>query len=150
MKILPIIGVCILAVIGQLAEALAPSFGFIPKSFPRSTLAFDVYYEQMAIGQILEPLVTSDQYGNVAPALAMKWEILDKGKHLRFHLRPHAVFSNGKEIVAKDVVSTLTRHWKSVHAGLSRDHFCQFVGIPGPPRVFADSGTIQRSVFFCT
>lgn len=93
------------------AEAI-PSFGLPPLSFPRDTVEFETYSEQMAIGQVIEPLVSNDQYGNITPALADKWAVLENGTLLRFHLRPRAVYSSGAPVTTKDVVASLTRHWK--------------------------------------
>lgn len=104
----------LLAALPRLARsAEAPvAFGLVPSSFPRDPVEFETYHEQTAIGQVIEPLVSSDQFGNVAPALADKWAVLEKGALLRFHLRPQAVYSDGSTITTEDVVASLKRHWK--------------------------------------
>lgn len=100
-------------VIARPASADAASFGIIPSIFPRDPIDVDTYPEKMAMSQILEPLVSSDQFGNIASALAEKWVISDHGKVIRFQLRPDAVFSDGTRLTSADVVATLNRHWKS-------------------------------------
>lgn len=93
--------------------ARAASVGLIPAVFPRDPAGSLTYPEQMAISQILEPLVSSDQFGNVVSAIADKWEISDHGRTLRFHVRRNIVFSDGTPLTSADVVSSLQRHWKN-------------------------------------
>lgn len=95
------------------ARASAETFGLIPSLFPRDPIDSDTYPEQMAIGQVLEPLVTSDQFGNVASSVADKWNISDHGRLIRLHIRSNLVFSDGTPVTAADVVASLTRHWKN-------------------------------------
>jgi hypothetical protein len=94
-------------------QALALTFGFAPQAFPRDPVEFKNHQEQMAIGQVLESLVSSDQFGNVTPAVAARWKIQNDGKSIHFFLRENAVFSNGQAITADDVVTSLERHWKN-------------------------------------
>lgn len=93
-------------------NAASETFGVIPNAFPRSTVEFNTYAEQMAIGQVLETLVTSDQYGNVAASVADRWEVRDGGRRIVFHLRGNREYSDGRDIMPGDVVASLSRHWK--------------------------------------
>ncbi len=95
------------------AFAIMRTIGLIPSSFPRDTIEFDTYREQMAIGQVIEPLVVSDQFGNVAPSISDSWVVSEDGLRITFHIRNDAVFSTGKKITAKDVEYSIGRHWKN-------------------------------------
>lgn len=98
------------------APAAAASFGLIPSHFPRDPISFDTYPEQIAIGQVLETLVTSDQFGNVASSVADKWRVSDHGRKITFRIRPNLVFSDGTPVTSADVVASLSRHWKDSKA----------------------------------
>ena len=52
---------------------------------------------------ILNGLVGKDPQGNLTPALAESWEILDGGRRYRFHLRPGVTFHDGRTMTARDV-----------------------------------------------
>lgn len=52
---------------------------------------------------ILNGLVGKDPQGNLTPALAESWEILDGGRRYRFHLRPGVTFHDGRTMTAEDV-----------------------------------------------
>lgn len=54
----------------------------------------------------LEGLLTKDTQGNLQPALATRWEILEDGLRYRFHLQPDVRFHDDREFTASDVVWT--------------------------------------------
>lgn len=58
---------------------------------------------------IFETLVTLNSNFEVAPMLAQSWEVSDDGKTYTFKLREGIKFHNGKEMVAEDVVASMTR-----------------------------------------
>ncbi len=95
------------------ANAIMRTIGLIPTTFPRDTIEFDTYLEQMAIGHVLEPLVISDQFGNIAPSVSDSWIVSEDGLRLTFHIRDDVAFSNGKKITTKDVEYSLSRQWKN-------------------------------------
>lgn len=41
--------------------------------------------------------------GTIKPALASSWDVMDKGKTYRFHLKPKMYFSDGKEVTSSTV-----------------------------------------------
>lgn len=57
--------------------------------------------------QILEKisygLVVVDENGSVKPALAERWEVLEKGKSFRFHLKPNLTWDDGAPFTARDL-----------------------------------------------
>lgn len=57
-----------------------------------------------AQNMIYEGLVKTDSKGNIAPSLAISWEIKDSGKSYIFHLRKNVLFSNGESFNAQAVV----------------------------------------------
>jgi peptide/nickel transport system substrate-binding protein len=56
--------------------------------------------------QTNEPLIARDNKGDLHPALAKSWELIDP-LTMRFHLREGVKFSDGVEFTADDVVYTL-------------------------------------------
>jgi ABC-type transport system substrate-binding protein len=90
---------------------IIPSTGFVTTSFPRDVTEFGKFNEQVAIGQVLETLISADANGEISPLLATSWEVTNGGKTIRFHLRAHLKFSNGSPLTAHDVVSSISRHW---------------------------------------
>lgn len=50
--------------------------------------------------------------GDMIPALAESWDILDGGKVIVFHLRPGVTFHSGDPLTAQDVVWTFQRYLK--------------------------------------
>ena len=90
-----------------------PTFGFIPTTFPRDPVEINLYLEHMLIGQVIEPLVSSDRDGNITPGIAQKWTISVDGRTLLFSLRDGIVFSNGRALTAEDVKYSLQRHLDS-------------------------------------
>jgi peptide/nickel transport system substrate-binding protein len=55
---------------------------------------------------VLNGLVDKKPNGDLGPALAESWEILDNGQRYRFHLRPDVRFHDGRAFSADDVVWT--------------------------------------------
>ena len=60
-----------------------------------------------ALGLLTEPLLSTDQQGNLKPALAQHWTISGDGTLITISLRQNATFSNGQSITVNDVVATL-------------------------------------------
>ena len=50
------------------------------------------------VGEVANGLTTVEPDGNVKPAIAASWEILDKGQKYVFHLNKDIYFSNGTKI----------------------------------------------------
>ncbi|HEX7829498.1 MAG TPA: ABC transporter substrate-binding protein [Thermoanaerobaculia bacterium] len=65
--------------------------------------------ERQVLSMIYDPLIELDENLTPAPGLATRWEVLDGGKTYVFHLDPRATYSDGKPVVASDVVFTLTK-----------------------------------------
>ncbi len=65
----------------------------------------------LTLGNVYETLitVTSDNYENLKPALAKKWELSNSGKSWRFYLRDNAKFWNGELVTAHDVKFSFDR-----------------------------------------
>jgi MarR-like DNA-binding transcriptional regulator SgrR of sgrS sRNA len=89
-----------------------PTFGFVPRSFPRDPIFINQFAEHMLIGQILQPLTDTDQLGNVIPSIASKWHFEDNGKKIIFEIDQSIKFSNGKNVNSIDVKYTIERHIK--------------------------------------
>jgi len=58
---------------------------------------------------IFESLVTYNEKFDIAPMLAVKWEVAPDGLAYTFHLRQGVKFHNGKEMTSEDVVASLER-----------------------------------------
>ncbi|MGK2948901.1 MAG: ABC transporter substrate-binding protein, partial [Acidimicrobiales bacterium] len=56
-----------------------------------------------------EGLTTLDDEGRAQPALATEWEVDSSGRIWAFSLDPEATFSSGRQVMAADVVASLTR-----------------------------------------
>ena len=61
------------------------------------------------IGQLFETLTAIDPSLTVRPALAERWEVLDEGRQIVFHLRDGLTFSDGTPLGAADVVRSWLR-----------------------------------------
>ncbi len=61
------------------------------------------------IGFIFSNLVRFDKDANIYPDLAASWKISSDGKTYTFQLNPNAKFSNGRTVVAGDVVYSFER-----------------------------------------
>ena len=96
-----------------MAASSIPKFGYVPLTFPRDILAVNQFAEHTVLGQILEPLVDADRFGNIAPGIADEWKISEDGKTLTFTIASDKKFSNGSKLTAKDVKYSLDRHLKS-------------------------------------
>ena len=68
----------------------------------------DFYAVQVA-NQIFDSLVEFDAHLNVLPALAQSWSASRDGLTWTFNLRQGVHFHNGREVVAEDVVYSLSR-----------------------------------------
>jgi ABC-type transport system substrate-binding protein len=58
------------------------------------------------LAQVFEGLTAFDAESRVQPALAERWEILDEGRRVVFHLRSGLRFSDGSAITSDDVVAS--------------------------------------------
>jgi ABC-type transport system substrate-binding protein len=93
-----------------LLASQVPTIGFVPKSFPRDPVLINQFAEHMFIGQVLQPLTDTDQFGNVIPSVASKWHFEKNGNVIVFEIDQDIKFSNGKRISSKDVKYTIERH----------------------------------------
>ena len=84
--------------------------GYVPSTFPRDMVEVNQFAEHAILGQILEPLVDADRFGNMTPGIAESWVVSKDGKTLTFKIRTDRVFSNGKPITPKDIAYSLKRH----------------------------------------
>jgi len=65
--------------------------------------------ENHVLTMIYDPIVDLNENLDPIPGLATRWEILDGGKAYVFHLDPRATYSDGKPVLASDVVFTLKK-----------------------------------------
>ena len=77
-------------------------------------LTFDpIYTTAAALGimsrAVHQKLVSYGEGAELRAELAERWEILDEGRHYRFHLRRGVRFHNGREVEARDVYESLYR-----------------------------------------
>ena len=56
-----------------------------------------------------QKLVSYGEGAELRPELAERWEVLEQGRHYRFHLRRGVRFHNGREVEARDVYESLLR-----------------------------------------
>ena len=61
------------------------------------------------IGAIFSGLVTLDTDLQIQPELATSWDVSDDGTVYTFHLRPDAVFHDGRPITAEDIIFSWER-----------------------------------------
>ena len=78
----------------------------------------DAYYASMSLG-VWEPLITKDEHGKPAPALATEWEHNEDSTVWTFRLREGVTFSNGTPFNADIVLANFDR--MKLHAAL---HAC--------------------------
>ncbi|MFQ5511306.1 MAG: ABC transporter substrate-binding protein [Candidatus Krumholzibacteriia bacterium] len=71
-------------------------------------LVVDVAEGQIC-SMIFQRLVRFSPEGVVVPDAALSWEILNRGATYRFHLDRRAKFSDGRGVVAEDVVASFSR-----------------------------------------
>ncbi len=66
-----------------------------------------ITYSELVAGDVMKNLYEGftriDDDGNIAPALAVKWEAAPDNKGFRFHLRRGVKFHSGREFTARDV-----------------------------------------------
>jgi len=94
----------------SILEAATPKkYGYVPLSFPRDPSEVNQFAEHIVLGQILEPMVDTDKFGNVTPGLAESWVFEDKGLTVKFKIRTDRVFSSGKKLESKDIKYTIDR-----------------------------------------
>lgn len=65
--------------------------------------------ERQVLTFLHDPLIDLDTDSNPIPGTAAKWDILDGGLKYVLHLDPRATFSDGKPVLASDVVFTLKK-----------------------------------------
>lgn len=85
------------------------SVGYAPVSFPRDPIEVNQFHEHMFLGQILEPLVDSDRYGQVKGGLGESWKFENNGLRIVFKVADRK-FSNGKKLTGLDIAYTIGRH----------------------------------------
>jgi peptide/nickel transport system substrate-binding protein len=77
--------------------------------FPDSLRTGSSSYAALSlVEQTSDPLLARDNAGNLHPALATSWELLDPTT-MRFHLRQGVKFHDGADFTADDVVFTINR-----------------------------------------
>lgn len=96
----------------QDASAAVPKLGYVPGSFPRDVVKINQFAEHVLLGQILEPLVDADRFGNMTRGIADQWKVSQDGKTIVFHIEKGQTFSNGQPIRARDVKYSIDRHLK--------------------------------------
>lgn len=94
------------------SAAAVPKLGYVPESFPRDVVKINQFAEHVLLGQILEPLVDADRFGNMTRGIADQWKVSQDGKTIVFHIEKGQVFSSGQPIRAKDVKYSIERHLK--------------------------------------
>ena len=77
-------------------------------------ITFDpIYTTAAALGFMAKAvhakLVSYGEGAELRPELAERWEVLEGGRHYRFHLRRDARFHNGRPVEAKDVYESFLR-----------------------------------------
>lgn len=77
-----------------------------PTLDPHQTTSIASFY---VIAQMFEGLVTINSEFEVVPMLAESIEVSDDGKTYTFPLRQGVTFHNGEEVMAEDVVASMTR-----------------------------------------
>ncbi|MEY3901865.1 MAG: hypothetical protein RL189_1171 [Pseudomonadota bacterium] len=89
------------------------SIGYIPYSFPRDPIKVNQAVEHLVLAQVLEPLVTVDNEGQVVSGVASRWSFSSNNESFEFLIDRKKRFENGKQILAKDVAYSITRHLTS-------------------------------------
>lgn len=65
--------------------------------------------ERQVLALLYDPLIALDVNLQPIPATVARWEVLDEGKTYLLHLDPRATFSDGKPVLASDVIFTITK-----------------------------------------
>lgn len=110
LKTIIFLGAFIMTNTSTAASGAPLKIGYVPTSFPRDMIEVNQFAEHAILGQVLEPLVDADRFGNMTPGLAKSWTVSSDGRTLTFDLFTDRVFSTGRPITSKDVVYSLTRH----------------------------------------
>ena len=93
---------------------------------------------------LFEGLVWMDGEGQVQPAQAERWEILDGGKRYIFHLRSGLQWSDGQPLTAEDFVLGWQRAVDPKTASPFAGYLAQYPKPAMPACRFASSGTTPR------
>ena len=81
----------------------------------------------IALSLLTEPFVSTDQQGNLIPALAQRWAVSDDGSVVTMVIRQNATFYNGQSITVDDVVGTL--NWLAKNTKPSSPLYAIMMGI---------------------
>ena len=105
----------LLAASGCSRSAAGPRLLTIPRedmgTFTRNFNPFTTNSAPMTGQAIYEPLlIVNPLSGEITPWLAESWAMSDDAASLTFHLRPGVTWSDGRPLVAKDVVTTFAVH----------------------------------------
>jgi peptide/nickel transport system substrate-binding protein len=104
----------ILAVVLLTVSFAQQSGGTLTAAWAQDPVGLDphvtsAYSSFQVLENVLDTLVTLDAEQNVQPSLAESWELSEDGLTLSFMLRDGVKFSNGRPLVAEDVVYTYNR-----------------------------------------
>ena len=105
----------LLAASGCSKSSSGPRLLTIPRedmgTFTRNFNPFTTNSAPMTGQAIYEPLlIVNPLSGEITPWLAESWAMSDDAASLTFHLRPGVTWSDGRPLVAKDVVTTFAVH----------------------------------------
>ena len=105
----------LLAASGCSRSAAGPRLLTIPRedmgTFTRNFNPFTTNSAPMTGQALYEPLlIVNPLSGEITPWLAESWAMSDDAASLTFHLRPGVTWSDGRPLVAKDVVTTFAVH----------------------------------------
>ena len=105
----------LLAASGCSKSSSGPRLLTIPRedmgTFTRNFNPFTTNSAPMTGQAIYEPLlIVNPLNGEITPWLAESWAMSDDAASLTFHLRPGVTWSDGRPLVAKDVVTTFAVH----------------------------------------
>lgn len=111
------------------------SVGYVPKTFPRDPVEINQFLEHMFVGQVIEPLVDSDKYGQVVGGVGKAWTFENSGAEIRFIIDTSKKFSNGRSVNEEDVVYSIGRHLKSKSQSSQFLADVESIEVSGPGRV---------------
>ena len=99
------------------------------------------------VGAIFSGLVTLDADLQVRPELAADWEVSEDGTVYTFHLRPDAVFHDGRPVSADDVIYSWERAADpDTGSGTAQTYLSDIVGVKEMLEGRADHITGLRSI----
>ena len=108
--------VVVLLMLGTVVTAAAQGANILRMALPEGDapqldpIGFQTIAESWILRNVVESLVGFDpQTLEVIPSIAESWELSYDGLVYTFNLRPGVTFSNGREVVADDVVYSLNR-----------------------------------------